>query len=59
MSLTGDVQMYRTGFHPAAGERTATRDWHRAGTEKTDIGMKFINPAVLGKLLIFRVAKSK
>lgn len=55
------MEMYGTWFSSDWGcwERNCPQDWHGAGTEKTDIGVKFINPAVLGNLLIFRVAESR
>lgn len=31
-----------------AGKVTATRDWQKSRLEKTDNGVKLINPAVLG-----------
>lgn len=37
----------------------ATRDWHRAGAEESDNGVKFMNPAVLAETLILRVAESR
>ena len=43
----------------AAGKGNATRDWRGTRAEKTDSGVQFINPAVLGDLFILRVAESR
>ena len=42
----------------AAGKGIAIREWHGPGA-KTYNGLQFINPAVLGDLLMFRVAESR